>query len=68
MSSLDEVDDDPASHPERFVRRNRETLLRVIKHGDDAFVRALAIAALVEFGDDPTRDQIVRDLEQVGDG
>lgn len=67
MSSLDDVDGDPAARPERFVRRNRETLLRVIKHGDDAFVRALAIAALVEFGDDPTRDQIMRELEQLGD-
>lgn len=56
---------DPRESPERFVRQNRETLLRVIRHGDDEFVRALAIAVLVEYGDNPTRDQIIREVEQI---
>lgn len=51
--------------PEAYVRNNRETLLRVIRHGDDAFTRGLAIAALVKYGPDPSLETVKQDLERM---
>lgn len=53
------------SDPEQYVRDNRETLLRVIRHGDDEFTRGLAIAALVKYGPDPSLESVKRDLERM---
>lgn len=43
--------------PETYVRKNRDSLIRVIRHGDDPFTRGLAIAALIEYGPDPSVDR-----------
>jgi len=51
--------------PDEYVRENRETLVRVIKHGDDGFVRAMAMAALVRYGDEPAIHDVEHELEQV---
>ena len=51
--------------PEMYVRKHRETLVEIIKHGNDEFVRALALAALVEFGDDPDIEAVQRDLARL---
>lgn len=51
--------------PEEYVRENRETILRVIRHGDDEFTRGLAIAALIEYGPDPSMDQVIEDIQRM---
>ena len=51
--------------PDEYVRANRETLVRIVKHSNDAFVRALCLAAIVEYGDDPSVDEIRDDLERL---
>ena len=52
------------SDPNRYVRENRETLVRIIKHGDDEFVRALALSALVRYGDEPQLNDVEYEIEQ----
>jgi hypothetical protein len=49
--------------PDDYVRNNREALVDIIKHGNDDFVRALALAALVEYGGDPEIEKVRRELE-----
>lgn len=60
MATVDTYDVDP----DEYVRENRETLVKIIKHGNDEFVRALALAALVEFGGDPDIEQVRRELDR----
>lgn len=50
--------------PHSFVEENREVLVRILKHGDDEFVRALALAALTEFGRKPDIEDVERELRQ----
>ncbi|WP_137288600.1 hypothetical protein [Natronorubrum halophilum] len=54
-----------SASPNNYVRENKETLVEIIKHGDDEFVRAMALAALVEFGDDPDLNTLRRELERM---
>jgi hypothetical protein len=49
--------------PDEYVRNNRESLVAIIKHGNDDFVRALALAALVEYGGDPDIEKVRRELK-----
>ena len=58
--------DDP-SDPDEYVREHCETLVEIIKHGTDPFVRALAIAALVEFGEDPDIERVRYELNRATD-
>lgn len=51
--------------PEEYVRQNKETLVKIIKHGDDEFVRAMALTALVMYGDDPSPTELRAELERV---
>jgi hypothetical protein len=51
--------------PEQYVNENAEALSRIIKHSSNTFPRALALAALVEYGDDPTVASVVEDLERL---
>lgn len=53
--------------PEEYVRENRETLVEVIKHGNDDFVRALVLAALVEYGGDPEFEQVRREIDRAAE-
>jgi hypothetical protein len=53
--------------PDVYVRENRETLVEIIKHGTDPWVRALAMAALVEFGGEPELDRVQRELDRAAD-
>ena len=53
--------------PDEFVSENRETLVRIVKHGDDEFVRALAIKALVNYGREPEAEDAVRELRRAID-
>lgn len=49
--------------PDRYVQENREKLVRIIKHGTDPFVRALAMAILVEYGTDPDIEKVRREFD-----
>lgn len=51
--------------PREYVRENKEQLERLIKHSNNDFVRALAIAAFVEYGDDASVESITKDLERI---
>lgn len=51
--------------PDAYVRENRETLVEVVKHGTTPFVRALALAALVEYGGEPDIERVRHELERV---
>lgn len=53
-----------AVDPDEYVRANRETLVKIIKHGNDEFVRALALAALVEYGGEPDIERVRRELDR----
>lgn len=62
MSSADRPTD-----PDDYVREHKETLVRIIKHGDDLFVRSLALAFLVEHGDDPQLHEIRSQIDEFAD-
>lgn len=50
--------------PDQFVGNNRETLVRIVKHGDDRFVRALAMNALVLYGSNPDLEDVEREIQR----
>jgi len=52
------------TQPNDYVRQNRQDLVEILKHGTDPFARALALAALVEFGDEPDIERVRHELEQ----
>lgn len=49
--------------PDTYVRENKEQLRRVVKHGDSKWARAMALAALVEYGDDPDIDRLRHEID-----
>jgi hypothetical protein len=51
--------------PREYVQQNREQLERLIRHSDNDFVRALAIAAFIEYGEDASIESITKDLERI---
>ncbi|WP_101294147.1 hypothetical protein [Halegenticoccus soli] len=51
--------------PETYVREHRETLIEIIKHSDDDFVRALCLAALVKYGADPDVEQLQEEIARL---
>lgn len=53
--------------PDEYVRKNKGTLVEIIKHSNDTFVRALCLAALTEYGDDPDPEDIKAELEAFTD-
>ena len=57
---MDEITD-----PDRYVEENSEELVRIIKHSSKTFPRALALAALVEYGDEPSVEALAEDIEQL---
>ena len=50
--------------PDAFVSENHETLVRILRHTDDVFVRALALATLVEYGKKPMLEDVERELRK----
>ena len=56
---------DESLPPDEYVRENQGQLERLIKHSNNDFVRALAIAAFIEYGEDATVDSITEDLERI---
>lgn len=54
--------------PDDYVRENRETLVRILKHGNDVFVRALVVAALMEYGGAPDLEDVEREIKKARDG
>jgi hypothetical protein len=59
--------EDDSLTPNEYVRENKEQLERLIKHSNNDFVRALAIAAFVEYGEDASVESITKDLERLKD-
>lgn len=55
----------PDTTPKQYVQQNKETLIRILKHSNDDFVRALALAAIVEFGEDATMESVETDLNRL---
>lgn len=55
------------SSPEEYVDENTDELCRIIKHSSSRFSRALALAALVEYGTDPSVESVIEDLERLQD-
>lgn len=53
--------------PNEYVRENKDRLRRIVKHGDDQWARAMALAALVEYGDDPDVDQLRTEIDRMED-
>jgi hypothetical protein len=53
-----------SSNPDRYVRKNKDTLVDIIKHGDDEFVRALALAAVIRYGDEPLINDIEHEIDR----
>jgi len=51
--------------PETYVQEHQETLIEIIKHGDDDFVRALCLAALVKYGADPDVEQLQEEIARL---
>lgn len=51
------------SDPDQYIRENRDTLVEIIKHSNDTFVRALCLAALVEYGDTPDVEAVRSELD-----
>ena len=56
---------DESLSPNEYVRENQQQLERLIKHSNNDFVRALAIAAFIEYGEDASVDSITEDLERM---
>jgi hypothetical protein len=52
-------------NPDTYVRENKDRLRRIVKHGDDEWVRAMALAALVEYGDQPDVDQLRSEIDRM---
>lgn len=52
----------PPDGPREFVKENREELMEILLNGDRT-VRAMAIAILLEGGDDADIDLVKRELE-----
>lgn len=51
--------------PEVYVQENMETLIEIIKHSDDTFLRSLCLAAIVKFGNDPDIDELKEEITRV---
>ncbi|NLV10256.1 MULTISPECIES: hypothetical protein [Halomicrobium] len=49
---------------DQFVQENKDTLVRILKHGDDEFVRALALSALVRYGNEPMLHDVESEIER----
>ncbi|MFD1512487.1 hypothetical protein [Halomarina rubra] len=59
---------DSTTNPERYVRENREKLVRVLRHGSDEFARACAWTLLDEYCDDVAFEQIEEELRRIKAG
>jgi len=60
MSNRNSVED-----PETQVQENREVIIEIIKHGGDQYIRALCLAALVKYGDDPDINRLKEEVSRL---
>lgn len=51
-------------NPEQFVQENKDSIRRILRHSDDKFTRAMCLAALVRYGDDPDIEDLHEELER----
>lgn len=59
------MDDRKHLTAEEYVNENSEQLERLIKHSNNDFVRALAIASFLEYGKNASVDSIIKDLQRI---
>jgi len=59
MIDVDDID------PEEYVQENREEVIRVIRHSDDAFTRACAWTLLDRYTPDQDLDELHDELDLV---
>lgn len=53
--------------PSTYVSDNEEELVKIVKHSKNDFPRALALAALIEYGEGTTTEQVIEQIEQFRD-
>jgi hypothetical protein len=58
---------DPTTDPDDYVMANKQQLVQIIKHSSDTFVRALALAALVEYGDELSVGEVLAEIRRMQD-
>ena len=46
-----------------YVKRNRDKIAEILKHGGDSLTRAYAYALLLEYGDDYDVEEVKRELD-----
>lgn len=56
---------DESNSPEEYVREHRDQLERLIRESNNTFVRALALAAFVEYGPDVTISSLEEDIRRL---
>jgi hypothetical protein len=54
-----------SQEPGEYVAANEETLVKIIRHSSSTFPRALALAALVEYGDGHSIEAIKEEIERI---
>ena len=50
--------------PDEFVQENMDTLVRILKHSDNEFVRALALKAITKYGNEPQMEAVEREIRK----
>lgn len=56
---------DASESARKYVRENRETIIKVLQQGDDEFARACAWALLDAAGDPPEINELVEERERL---
>lgn len=49
--------------PEAYVKQNKTVLIKILKHSSNTFTRALALAAIVEYGDEDDIEWVIETLK-----
>jgi len=53
---------DPVNDPQTYVQEKQDTIIEVVKYGSDNYVRALCLAALIKYGEDPDIDRLKKEI------
>lgn len=51
---------------EEYVEQNADDIKYVIRHSSDTWIRALCLAAMVQYGD-VTATQVANEIDQIGE-
>lgn len=53
--------------PKKYVRENEDELIYIIKHSSDEFCRSLALAAILEYGPNPSIEAVKTELDSIAE-